>query len=324
MFGSRAEHHNQATFGPAMAAVARNFTAELLNGRRIAIPIRLNMTVRELKEELKDFQPTDETAKMLSAVDIIVEGEQLNDLEAIVSETIPTVGVHVQVVFSMPPPILCIMKELAGCNVEDLRDVRVPFPQTRIPTNGFEGCHALLRVDIADSVTQLGNFAFRDCSSLRAVTIEGVTQISIGAFCGCSSLTALTIPRSVTRIGHAAFRGCSSLASLVIPATVMSIGSGAFADCSSLRSLAIPDAVTGIGEGIFDGCSSLTNLKIPRGVTTFGKRACIGCSSLTRLAIPCSVTEIGEAAFVSCSSLRSLSIPESVMSIGRNAFAAAP
>jgi len=165
MFGSRAEHHNQATFGPAMAAVAMNFNAELLNGRRIAIPIPLNMTIRELKEELKDFQPTDETAKMLSAVDIIVEGEQLNDLEAIVSETIPTVGVHVQVVFSMPPPILCIMKELAGCNVEDLRDVRVPFPQTRIPTNGFEGCHALLRVDIADSVTQLGNFAFRDCSS---------------------------------------------------------------------------------------------------------------------------------------------------------------
>ena len=45
-----------------------NFHAELLNGRRIAIPIPLNMTIRELKEELKDFQATDETAKMLSAV----------------------------------------------------------------------------------------------------------------------------------------------------------------------------------------------------------------------------------------------------------------
>ena len=30
-----------------------NFHAELLNGRRIAIPIPLNMTIRELKEELK-------------------------------------------------------------------------------------------------------------------------------------------------------------------------------------------------------------------------------------------------------------------------------
>ena len=58
----------KATFGPAMAAVAMNFNAELLNGRRIAIPIPLNMTIRELKEELKDFQATDETAKMLSAV----------------------------------------------------------------------------------------------------------------------------------------------------------------------------------------------------------------------------------------------------------------
>ena len=30
-----------------------NFHADLLNGRRIAIPIPLDMTIRELKEELK-------------------------------------------------------------------------------------------------------------------------------------------------------------------------------------------------------------------------------------------------------------------------------
>ena len=33
-----------------------NFHAELLNGRRIAIPIPLDMTIRELKEELKVWQ----------------------------------------------------------------------------------------------------------------------------------------------------------------------------------------------------------------------------------------------------------------------------
>ena len=38
---------------PPFAMATMNFHAELLNGRRIAIPIPLGMTIRELKEELK-------------------------------------------------------------------------------------------------------------------------------------------------------------------------------------------------------------------------------------------------------------------------------
>ena len=64
------------------------------------------------------------------------------------------------------------------------------------------------------SVTSIGNDAFRDCSSLTAITLpEGVTSIEISAFQGCTSLTAITIPKSVTSIGGWAFNGCSSLTS---------------------------------------------------------------------------------------------------------------
>jgi hypothetical protein len=38
---------------PTFAMATMNFHADLLNGRRIAIPIPLDMTIRELKEELK-------------------------------------------------------------------------------------------------------------------------------------------------------------------------------------------------------------------------------------------------------------------------------
>ena len=41
---------------PPFAMATKNFHAELLNGRRIAIPIPLDMTIRELKEELKVWQ----------------------------------------------------------------------------------------------------------------------------------------------------------------------------------------------------------------------------------------------------------------------------
>ena len=50
------------------------------------------------------------------------------------------------------------------------------------------------------------------------VTIpESVTSIGDSAFKGCESLTSVTIPESVTSIGNRAFKGCSGLTSVTIP-----------------------------------------------------------------------------------------------------------
>ena len=65
---------------------------------------------------------------------------------------------------------------------------------------------------IPDSVTSIGEYAFRDCTSLTSVTIgNSVTSIGEEAFCGCTSLTSIVIPDSVTSIGNRAFDGCTSL-----------------------------------------------------------------------------------------------------------------
>ena len=70
---------------------------------------------------------------------------------------------------------------------------------------------------IPDSVTSIGNSAFKDCSSLHSVTIpDSVTSIGDGAFWDCSSLQSVTIPDSVTSIGDSAFFGCESLQSVII------------------------------------------------------------------------------------------------------------
>ena len=67
----------------------------------------------------------------------------------------------------------------------------------------------ILKVSIGGSVTTIGSFAFRDCSSLTSITIpNSVTSIDRGAFYGCSGLTSITIPNSVTSIGESAFSGC--------------------------------------------------------------------------------------------------------------------
>ena len=63
---------------------------------------------------------------------------------------------------------------------------------------------------------------------------NSVTSIGDNAFRNCTNLTSVTIPDSVTSIGDRAFRDCNSLTSMMIPDSVTSIGDRAFSYCGSL------------------------------------------------------------------------------------------
>ncbi len=199
-------------------------------------------------------------------------------------------------------------------------------------------------------VTNIGESAFYNCSSLTSITIpNSVTSIGKSAFYGCRSLTSIVIPNSVKSIGDSAFRYCSSLTSIVISNSVTRIGEYAFNGCGSLTSITIPNSVTSIGESAFNNCSSLTSITIPNSVTKIGESAFNNCSllqyneygnclylgneenpylvlvkakgtSITEATISNNTRFIMNNAFYKCSSLRSITIPNSVTSIGDNAF----
>ena len=90
---------------------------------------------------------------------------------------------------------------------------------------------------IPNSVTNIGDYAFYNCTSLTSVTIpDSVTSIGLSAFQGCSGLTSITIPDSVTRIDTSAFYGCG-FTSVTIGSGVTRIEKFAFAQCTSLISM---------------------------------------------------------------------------------------
>ncbi len=151
---------------------------------------------------------------------------------------------------------------------------------------------------IPNSVTYIGNGAFRGCDSLTSINIpNSVTNIGNKAFWGCESLTSINIPTSVTHIGNSAFSFCYSLTSINIPTSVTHIGNSAFMWCDSLTSIKIPNSVTSIGDSAFDNCSSLTSINIPNSVTNIGDWAFKGCKNLPSKIKSDIINRFGEKVF---------------------------
>lgn len=163
---------------------------------------------------------------------------------------------------------------------------------------------------VPSGVTNIGNSAFSECSSLTSITIpEGVTSIGSCAFYRCSNLTSVIIPKGVTRIDHDAFYGCNRLTSVTIPESVTSIGDGAFSGCTSLTSVTIPKGVTSIGDFAFSSCGRLTNVTIPESVTSINERAFSYCIRLTSITVPESIKYIDLYAFYACDNLKNIYYP---------------
>jgi BspA type Leucine rich repeat region (6 copies) len=222
------------------------------------------------------------------------------------------------------------------------------YPVTGIASNAFLSRLTLTRVTIPDSVTNIGNFAFDQCSGMTNIIFSnGVTTIGIGAFIQCLGLTNLTIPDNIVTIGAQAFYSCHNLTNIVIGSGVTSVGSGAFDQCSSLTSIIIPNNVTTIGSQAFMSCTRLINIIIGSGVTNIGPYTLDGCThlasatvgapsiestlfswfggfnsfpALTSITLLNSVTNIGIYAFTACSSLTNVTIGDGVSSIATNAF----
>ena len=235
-----------------------------------------------------------------------------------------------------------IVAEYKSCklylNGESASEVVFPEGTTRINDYVLCGFENIVSISMPDSVTEIGNSAFRQTSVTELDIPDGVTKIGSFAFEG-TPIQKIDMPDSLVSIGSYAFQNVHYLKEIEIPATVTTIDYGAFGT-SKLETVYITDLDAWLNID-FDGLWSnplddtalterstklvlngetVTHVTVPEGTQKIKPYAFAEYDLLTSVSLPQGLTQICPYAF-SGTGLTSLSIPDSVTYIGENAFA---
>ncbi|WP_147613388.1 leucine-rich repeat domain-containing protein [Treponema pectinovorum] len=181
-----------------------------------------------------------------------------------------------------------------GC--KSLKSINIPASVNYLDPTAFSGCSSLKTLTVEEENTKFSsreNIIYTKGQDLllcaaggitSANILSSVTEIGEAAFKDCTSLKEVDIPNSVTVIQNLAFYGCSALESVTIPAAVNSLQQSVFKDCTSLKEVAIPNSVVSIENLAFSGCSALESVTIPAAVDSLENKVFDGCTSLKSFA----------------------------------------
>ena len=111
---------------------------------------------------------------------------------------------------------------------------------------------------INDTASQIGSYAFYFYSSILArVSMASVSTVGEYAFRGCTSLTEVSLANA-KYINAAAFMNCVNMSEVYLP-KVFALGSSAFQYCSALSVISLPK-VQGISANAFKSCTHLMSV----------------------------------------------------------------
>ena len=191
---------------------------------------------------------------------------------------------------------------------------------TDIGEYAFDECTNLERVTIADSVVTIGHSSFFRCHALEEVNIpNGVEVIYAYAFAECTGLKKVTMADSVKRIEREAFQKCTNLSDVKLSGNLEFLDRGVFYQCTSLTTINLPNTLTEITLELFYG-SGLTKIEIPENVYVI-RFSAFSDSALQTLTLSAGVRQIEELAFSNCTQLKTVYFESlKAPAIGGNAF----
>ena len=168
------------------------------------------------------------------------------------------------------------------------------------------GTSLLKTIEIPNSVTHIGKYAFESCSNVNSINLpESIIYIGDGAFENCVNLREpLVIHSNVADIGANPFPSNSSKVECLSPFFELIDNSLYSKDLKLLiavledseKSITIPNTVVKIGDSAIKWKHKVETVFIPDSVVQIGNNAFMWCS-LKNIIIPSSVNQIGENIF---------------------------
>lgn len=238
---------------------------------------------------------------------------------------------------NLPESVVKIEKN-AFANDILLSEINLPDGLKSIGANSFMKTN-LSEINIPGSVKEIYAAAFRDCPSLKRVTMEeGVNKLYPTVFNDCTELSEVSIPSTLTQIYSSAFSGTkwqndilknnhyviangllvtSDIGGdIVIPEGVTVINDNAFLFNKELTSVIIPEGVTKLGHSAFSQCPNLKSIKCPESLVTIDPSVFADDYLLESLEIP-RAKSIGGSAFSKCKSLKEIKFPDNLNKIDK-------
>lgn len=226
---------------------------------------------------------------------------------------------------------------------DEITYILTQYGVKKISSYAFADCNKVVEVYIGDEITEIGDYAFSGCSSLKKITFVGTIakwkEIQIGV--GNDILNSVQIlcadgiineeesgATVISPIVASGKSGDNITWKLRQNGTLQIDGMGSMKNydyypapwrydysrdtyrSQKVKMVIIGMGVTSIGRDAFYGCENMISIFMPEGISIIGDGAFSGCSSLIDVYIPESTRSIGGAAFKGCESLTKIRIPE--------------
>lgn len=230
-------------------------------------------------------------------------------------------------------------------NAVNLEEINLTPYMTKVSQGAFQGCTKITTLNIPNSLIELEDLSFADCTNLAGDLVfsknlltfgtylfrntkvtsadfsncDKLTCINTGDFQYCKSFTSVKFPPNLLQIGHSAFE-VTALEEVILPSTLECLGSWygsvltgyVFAGCNNLKHVVINSKLTQVGALSFSNCKQLTS------AGPIGGDYSIEFAWDT--AIPDSAFQGGSGVYTY---LEKVALPNTLTSIGKYAFSQA-
>lgn len=198
---------------------------------------------------------------------------------------------------------------------------------SKIDISAFKGVTSIDTIDV-NKVTSIGESAFEG-NNLQNIYWDNVTEIQTKAFKDCTSLKGISLPENLNIIGVSAFEGCNQMyITQQMPTTVTEIGASAFKECKAFRysdnnetkALTLGN-INCINNYTFYKCKTLGAVRLSDNITTIGDHS-FGESGIYKVDVTTAsnLNSIGYRAFDNCEHLKIFAIPKKIKHIDDYAF----